>query len=332
MNNNINILLIIIFLPFLLETKIIKTNYFKIMANIIIYNISGSIFLEINYTDINELNEKLKLIITNYDSDLYVQLLINENILNNFNIIDISILLNLTKNDFITIVFNQKKEMYCLNNENGKYILDNKQDNYSKLLEKIISYYENKSYDIIKNNSYKEIVLKAVKKDGYSLIYTINLQNDKEVVLEAVKQNGNSLNFANINLQNDKEVVLEAVKQNGNSLNFASSLLQNDKEVVLKAVKQNGNALLFVSTNLQNNKEVVLNAIKQNCYALSFASIDLQNDKEIVLEAVKQNGFVLKYASIDLKNNKEIVTAAIKQNIKALKFASIDLQNSNKIE
>ena len=307
MNNNINILLIIIFLPFLLETKIIKTNYFKIMANIIIYNISGSIFLEINYTDINELNEKLKLIITNYDSDLYVQLLINENILNNFNIIDISILLNLTKNDFITIVFNQKKEMYCLNNENGKYILDNKQDNYSKLLEKIISYYENKSYDIIKNSSYKEIVLKAVKKDGYSLIYTINLQNDKEVVLEAVKQNGNSLNFA-------------------------SSLLQNDKEVVLKAVKQNGNALLFVSTNLQNNKEVVLNAIKQNCYALSFASIDLQNDKEIVLEAVKQNGFVLKYASIDLKNNKEIVTAAIKQNIKALKFASIDLQNSNNIE
>ena len=144
--------------------------------NVFIRRMSGEIFQEINYIDTNDLNKKLKLLITYNDSDLCLQLLINENILNNFDIIDTLILSKLNDNDFITIIFSQKKEMYCLNNENGKYILDNKQDNYSKLLEKIISYYENKSYDIIKNSSYKEIVLKAVKKDGYSLIYTINLQ------------------------------------------------------------------------------------------------------------------------------------------------------------
>ena len=60
------------------------------MANIVIINsISGDIFQEINYNNINELHEKLKLLIINHDSDLSVQLLFNENILNDFNIINI---------------------------------------------------------------------------------------------------------------------------------------------------------------------------------------------------------------------------------------------------
>jgi CxxC motif-containing protein len=81
--------------------------------------------------------------------------------------------------------------------------------------------------------------------------------NDKEVVLEAVKQNGYSLEYASEELKNNKEVVLEAVKQNGYSLHYASEELKNNKEVVLEAIKQNGNSLCYASEELKNNKEVV---------------------------------------------------------------------------
>ena len=132
------------------------------MSNTVnIFNISGNIFQEINYNHINELREKLLILISNYDDDIYIQLLINNDILNNFNIIDDAILLKITEYNFITVIFSNKKELYCLKNKNGKYILDykNKNDNYSKLLKLVISDNKNNSYNIIKNNSYKELLL-----------------------------------------------------------------------------------------------------------------------------------------------------------------------------
>ena len=103
------------------------------MTIIFIHNINNEIFEEIEYTDIIDLSNKLKLLIIYYDSDIYIQLLINESNLNNFDIIDMLILLTLNEYNHITIVFIQKKDWYCLGNENGKYILDYKYDNYSKL-------------------------------------------------------------------------------------------------------------------------------------------------------------------------------------------------------
>jgi len=40
-------------------------------------------------------------------------------------------------------------------------------------------------------------------------------KSDKDVVLEAVKQDGYSLEFAAEHLKSDKDVVLEAIKQDG---------------------------------------------------------------------------------------------------------------------
>ena len=289
------------------------------MSSIIIYNISGSIFQEINYTKIRSLNKKLKLILCKYySSELCVQLLINENILNNFDynhmiIIDSLILLKLTKYDFITIVFNQKKDMYCLDNKNGKYILDDiyKKDNYFKLLKIIIFHYENKSYDIIKNSLYKEIVIKAIEKDRQALAYT-TFCNDKEVVLAAVTQDGNALRYADESLKNNKEIVLAAVMQDGAALWNASSSLKNDKEVVLHAVKNDGMSLFFSSIDLKNDKEVVLADVMENGSALCYASSLLKNNKEVVLHAVRKDGSALFFSSIDLQNDKEVILEAIK--------------------
>jgi hypothetical protein len=56
------------------------------------------------------------------------------------------------------------------------------------------------------------------------------LKKDKEVVLAAVKQDGYALQYASEELKKDKEVVLAAVKQNGYALKYASEELKKDKE------------------------------------------------------------------------------------------------------
>ena len=169
------------------------------MNTISIHHINNNFFQEIKYTTINELNEKLITIINN-TNDTYIQLILNGINLNKFGIIDNSILSKINKDDFIIIIFIEKKELYYLGNENGKYIMDFKRDNYYKLLEEIIFYYGTLSYDIIKNSSYNNLILLAVKQNGISLNYaSIELKNNKEIVLQAVKQNGFALYHASTN-------------------------------------------------------------------------------------------------------------------------------------
>ena len=132
------------------------------MSNIVnICDIQGNVFQEIEYNNFNDLEENLRLFIIHHDSDILIQLMLNNDSLNTFDIIDCSILSKLNNSDIITIIFIQKKELYCLGNINGKYILDNKDDNYSRLLNIIIEYYNNDSYNIIMNNSYKNLILLA---------------------------------------------------------------------------------------------------------------------------------------------------------------------------
>ena len=261
---------------------------------VIIYTIAGSVFQEIQYNDFDELRDKLTSMIINNDSDLLIQLLINNEFLNHFHIINFAILLKLDKYNYISIILSDKKNLYCLGNENGKYMLNYKYDNYSKLLNVIIKFYENNSYAIIINSSYKELIFKAVNQYGLALEYaSINLQNDKEIVLEAIKQNGLALKYTSINLQNNKEIVLEAVKQNGFTLRYASIDLQNNKEIVFKAVNQTGWSLQYASNDLKNNKDIVLEAVKQNGWSLIYSSIDLKYDEDIILEAIEQKNNAL---------------------------------------
>jgi len=45
----------------------------------------------------------------------------------------------------------------------------------------------------------------------------VDYRNDKDVVLKAVSKNGSSLSYASKQLKNDKEVVIMAVSQDGSS-------------------------------------------------------------------------------------------------------------------
>ena len=208
------------------------------------YMLSGNIFQEIKYDNFNELINKLELIIINCDSDILIQLLIDNIFLRDFGDINTSILSNLNNDNCIMIVFSNKKDLYCSGNDNGKYILNFNDNCYSRLLIIIINYYGKKSYDIIKKDSYKNLVLRAIKENYTALKYaSINLQNDEEVVLEAVKIHGLAVEFASNDLRNTKEIVLEAIKQNGRALKFANKNIRNNKEIILESIKFNNNIL-----------------------------------------------------------------------------------------
>ena len=47
------------------------------------------------------------------------------------------------------------------------------------------------------------------------------MKDDKEIVLEAVRPNGYALRYASERLKDDEEIVLEAVRQDGYALAFA---------------------------------------------------------------------------------------------------------------
>ena len=70
------------------------------MNTVYICYISSIVFQEIKYNSFYDLKRQLKLLIIYHDSDIFITLLINNNILSRLNNYDI-----------ITIVFNQKKRI-----------------------------------------------------------------------------------------------------------------------------------------------------------------------------------------------------------------------------
>ena len=168
------------------------------MNTISIRTITNYEYQEIKYNSIDILNEKIINIIDS-KNERHIQLILNGIYLNKFNIIDNLRLSKYYKNDYITIIFIEKK------------------DNYHIILEEIIKYYGNQSYDIIKKSSYKELVFSAITHNKKLLKY-ISYKLQKEFILKLIKQNENALIYADINVQNDKDFIMEIIKQNENTL------------------------------------------------------------------------------------------------------------------
>jgi hypothetical protein len=78
-----------------------------------------------------------------------------------------------------------------------------------------------------------------------------SLQVDKDIVMEAVKQDGYALRYAHASLQSDKDIVMEAVKQDNRALQCAHASL-------LEAVKQDGRAVEYADASLQADKDIVV--------------------------------------------------------------------------
>jgi hypothetical protein len=184
-------------------------------------------------------------------------------------------------------------------------------------------------------DSYKKnrsIVISALNnlKDRYVCILEslpFEMRCDKEVVLLAVKKNGYDLKYADYLLKTDSEVVLSAVKQNGDLLEFADDLLQDNNEIVTQAVKsKNYHALEYASERLKNDREIVKLAIKSSNENLKYASIILRKDFELCLMAVKYHHQAFEHVSEFLKNDLDFVLASLDINHQVSTYLSEEMK------
>ena len=267
-----------------------------------LYKINGDIFKEIIYSDINNLTKILNELLEEYNTDSFIQLILNNIIINdgnesnNFNFYKINLEIEIQKTNIFQVVFVSKKLLYiCLNIENNKLFLNKKYkfDNYYKLLNYIIID-DSANYEFIMNISYKDLIIKAVKTYPCILQYAnSNMKNDIDVILASTHKYSLGLYYANDNIKNNKDLIYKIIKKNNDALEYASNEVLNNKEIILILVKLNGLVLYYINTDFKNDKDIVLAAVKQNSLALKYASYELKNDEDIILAASKQNDLTL---------------------------------------
>lgn len=133
-------------------------------------------------------------------------------------------------------------------------------------------------YNFLEYNIRKQSIIKKIQKERLDLEgVDERFKNDKDVVLAAVRENGWELKYAK-NFQEDKDVVRAAVKQRGLALEYAKKF-QDDRGIVLLAVKQDGLALQYASERLKNDEEIVLLAVKQDKWAFDYIGKKIKNDE-----------------------------------------------------
>ena len=316
--------------------------------NIVIYLLNGVIFKKISYININNLKEILNKILIEYNCDSFIQLILNNTILNegnkdnNFDFYTINNLnRELENHEFIQIIFILKSTIFIENKDNI-FIFNEKYNNdlYYKLIYNY-SKLEKDWYNIIINNSYRNFILLCIKSYQLPIYNYISncMKNDIEIILalassRGIKQGcGYEIDFPNFpdKFKNDKNIALAAINTYGSNLLYTSNRIKNNKELVLTAINSEPYALKYASNNLKNDRHIILSAVKQDGNLLIYASKKLKNDKEIVLVAIKQNPLSLIYASDSLKNDKEFMLNIVKQNGLALEYASIKLKNNKEI-
>ena len=82
------------------------------METVYIRNIiSGNIYKEIKYINFTNLANQLQELIIEHNCDILMELLINDDNLNNYDIININILSKLNKNLDISLIFSDKKKI-----------------------------------------------------------------------------------------------------------------------------------------------------------------------------------------------------------------------------
>ena len=303
------------------------------MNTIDLYQINGDHFKKIYYTNINNLKEILNKLLQKYNSNIYIQLLLNNIIINdgteenNFNFYTINTLVSLKDSDIIQIIFISKNQIF-IENINGICLLNKKfiHDKYYKLLNTLIKLGYNK-YDFINNSEYKNLVIIAITNNFSLFNISQDLQNDKDIVIAAVSQSGLILQYTNDIMKNDKDVVLAAIKSSPVSLIYASLNIKNDKDIILIAVSQFGYLLKYASTNLQNDKDVVLAAVEEHGNSLLYASNILKTDIDVILKAASESFYSLCFIDEELLNNKYIQKAIDEENLSELEFFLNKIKN-----
>ena len=205
----------------------------------------------------------------------------------------------------------------------------------------------------------KEIVLTAVRKEGFVLRYAgPRCRDDFDVVIAAVRQCGDALVWASVRLQHDRMVVLAALRSEPTVWRHVVPELRRDTEcshAVVHAMFGAESACSQAGWQRDRDWDMDASLLIRHCnsrqieLAISLHGELLQmwapggmlhheadqlhvlHDKVIVLSAVRQNGRSLEHANSIMKKDFYIVLAAVQQNGCSLQFACSELQNNRSI-
>ena len=192
----------------------------------------------------------------------------------------------------------------------------------------------------------KDVVLAAVKADGYALDYVeVALKDDPEVVLAAVNAYGEALEFASSRHKKNHTIVSAAVANDGMALQYADEKLKDDQGVVMAAVERCPVALRDASDRLRRDVTFVGRVVQATPWAFIFvndamkrALLDggyIEEPPESIYETEEElkqsieNGSWqdLEYASARIQDDPSYVRKMVSSHASQLRFASERLRN-----
>lgn len=183
------------------------------------------------------------------------------------------------------------------------------------------------------NNSetmtYRDIVLLAVKEDGWILEYCDNILNkDKEIVLTAGKNWQYVFDYIDDELRKDKEVMLEAVK-NWQAYEWWNLCpFVNDMEFMMHAVKYDETAVKYITDIAwKSDRGLVLAAINKSKDMLWEIDESLTSDADFMLEVIKSTTNEVYCCRENLRSNPDFIFEAFKRNISIMRYVAHDILN-----
>jgi hypothetical protein len=172
-------------------------------------------------------------------------------------------------------------------NYESEYFSANSQEHQQLELEKLINmnpYIILQKIQDKEGGITKELIVKAIMKDGYIYSYLpINYKIDEEIIFHAVNQNGLVLEYVDKNLQEISHIYF-AVKQNGLAIQYANPELFNE-DIFNIAINQNGLALKFIP-EYNHTEQLIINSINNNYEAIQFVG---HITKRIAYHSIQKN-------------------------------------------
>lgn len=166
----------------------------------------------------------------------------------------------------------------------------------------------------------EELVSFAIDYNNTILYASDRLRDNKNIVFKAVSRDGNELTYASDLLKNDITIVMKAIEQTGYALGYASSSCRANKKIVTKAIEKSGEALQYASENLKDDFTMIEKAIQIDHNSIKYASDRLKKNKKLVYQSCNisyrlQKHIVGHQFAFLLKNNTKLIYRIFKLHI-----------------
>ena len=95
----------------------------------------------------------------------------------------------------------------------------------------------------------------AIEQNGGALQYVGSLRKNRDLTIKAVKKNGLSLQYSINSFRKDKDVVLQAIMQTSCAFIYADESLKKDKEYISSLAKYDSDVMRYAHKSIK--KEIL---------------------------------------------------------------------------